>query len=133
MHDHHVLRTIALCGVAVGLLLAACGVSDADLNHDTFPIWFKNDLGQPVVIALCNSDHSDICEHPAFTDPIDDGRLQPENIELHAPEEWAVANSSGNLFKCARLSFAHYPGHSPHVLLSEAAPWADPCPLTKWR
>jgi hypothetical protein len=126
-------RAAFVATAALAVVLSACvAPSKSDLENDTFAVAFENDLGTPIILALCQSDHSDICEHPHYRERIEVGRSLLENIDLTVPEEWAVTKRDGGLLRCVRLSFVHYPGHRPKVRLSDAAMWANPCPKTTW-
>lgn len=115
--------------VVLSLVLAGCA-SDATLNDpDAIAVHFDNDLSQPVVLALCQSDHSAVCEHPFYSDHIPAGASDVENISPGVRTEWAVEDDSGALLRCVILYWEHWSGgDEPHVSLSSAPTWGDPCP-----
>ena len=55
-------------------------VSGCANDPDAFAVSFENDLTQPVVIALCHSDHSAKCEHTFYRDTIAPRRSGAKNI-----------------------------------------------------
>jgi hypothetical protein len=113
------------------LVLAFAGAtlaSGCDANEpDAFGIHFQNDLGRPVVLALCHSDHSAKCEHPYYRDQISPGSTYAENISPDVRTEWAIESPSGALLRCVVLYWRHYPGSEQRVRLSQAPGWAWPC------
>ena len=117
-----VSSTIALAIVAAAILFAG------DVEPDAFAVRFENDLGQPVVLALCHSDQSARCEHPYYADSIGMRSAGLENISPGIRTEWAVLDMHGNLLRCVVLYWKHYPGGTQHVRLSGAPLWAWPCP-----
>ena len=121
-NGHSVIRQYER--VVVGTV--ACGASST--SPDTFAVHFDNDLGQPVVLALCKSDHSAKCEHSGYRDRVAIGQSYPENIEAAVRTEWAVQDVSGRNLHCVVLYWSHYPGIEPHIGLSTTPLWADPCP-----
>lgn len=119
-----VWRPLVAASIAFGV--AGC---DARFDEpDAFTVQFDNDLGIPVRLALCNSDHSEKCEHPAWTDTIATGESHPENIAPGVRTEWAVLDETGTLLRCVLLYWPHYLGHDQRVALSSAPAWSNPCP-----
>jgi hypothetical protein len=110
--------------MAVAITLAGCDPNEPD----AFGVSFQNDLGYPVVLALCHSDHSAICEHPHYRDNIAAGNAYAENISPDVRTEWAIETPGGELLKCVVLYWKHYPGSDQRVRLSDAPSWAWPCP-----
>jgi hypothetical protein len=107
--------------------------AERDANTDVFAVRFQNDLGRAAVLALCKSDHSEKCEHPDYRDGIPEDDVREENVSTDVGTEWAVEDDAGNASRCIVLHFDRYPGRVPIVLLSDAADWANPCPMTRWR
>ncbi len=103
-------------------------VSGCANDPDAFAVSFENDLTQPVVIALCHSDHSAKCEHPHYRDRIGPGESHPENISPDVRTEWAIEDARGRLLRCVVLYWKHYPGSDQRVQISAAPRWAWPCP-----
>ncbi len=116
-----------LVAVVVALAVVACDSRALD-GPDAFGIYFKNDLAQPVVLALCHSDHSAKCEHPSYRSNIPAGRSRGENISLDVRTEWAVETTDGRLLRCILLYWHYWPSHDEDVRLSRAPAWAWPCP-----
>ncbi|PZS26829.1 MAG: hypothetical protein DLM59_17525 [Pseudonocardiales bacterium] len=115
------------------IILASClllAVACRPPEPDAFAVTFHNDLGQPVWLALCTSDHSATCEHPSYRSRIAPGGSVPENIAPDVGTEWAVQDKDGRLISCVLLHWRHYPGHPQELLLSKAPPWSNPCPDT---
>lgn len=110
---------------AVFVVCTGCASTN---DPDAFGIHFTNDLGRPIVLALCNSSHSAKCEHPAYRDPVKAGESYPENIAPDVRTEWAVETPDGRLLRCVNLYWKHYPGHDQTFRLSGASRWANPCP-----
>jgi hypothetical protein len=121
------LARAAVAVVLSGALLMAAGC-EASNDPDAFGVHFQNDLGQPVVLALCRSDHSAKCEHPYYRNRIAPGHTHPENISPDVRTEWAIETPSGKLLRCVVLYWEHYPGSEQLVHLSSAPHWAWPCP-----
>jgi len=115
--------------VVLSVVLSGCA-SDATLHDpDAFGVHFENDLSQPVVLALCQSDHSAVCEDPNYRDGIPAGSSHAENIAPGVRTAWAVEDENGNLLRCVILYWEHWSGGAePHISLSSAPAWADPCP-----
>jgi hypothetical protein len=108
--------------VAVGAtIFAGCG------SRDSFLIRFNNDLAVPVVLALCNSDHSAKCEHPYYRDKIRPGDATEENISPDVSTEWAIETATGRPLRCVLLYWKNWPGHDMQVALSSAPHWGNPC------
>jgi hypothetical protein len=107
------------------VMASGCYVSN---DPDAFPVRFQNDLRQPVVLALCHSDHSAKCEHPHYRYRIEAGRSGAQNIATDVRTEWAIEAPSGQLLRCVVLYWKHYPGETQLVRLSDAPRWAWPCP-----
>jgi hypothetical protein len=120
-----VAKIVASAVGAAALMLTGC-TSDPD----AFAIYFKNDLAQPVVVALCHSDHSAKCEHAYYRDAIAPGASGPENISPDIRTEWAIETPDGQLLRCVVLYWRSWPGHDENVRLSAAPRWASPCPRT---
>ena len=126
--------------IPVGLALVAAVIAAGALIHininfnvdtddpDTWAVHMENDLGQPVVVALCQTDHSRMCTSPSYTDHIKVGGASDYNIGPDAAEEWAIKDKSGQLLRCVRLYWKHYPGGDVRLRLSKAPRWAWPCP-----
>ncbi len=112
---------------ALTMLVASAGCASIN-DPDAFAVRLTNDLGRPVVLALCNSSHSAKCEHPAYRNSVKVGESYPENIAPDVRTEWAVETSDGQLLRCVNLYWKHYPGHDATFRLSAASPWANPCP-----
>jgi hypothetical protein len=89
---------------------------------------FQNDLGQPIVLELCQSDHSTTCDHPYYRDSFPAGFSGEEMISTNYRTEWAVADTHGRLLRCVLLYWRHYNGVTPTIRLSMAPTWASPCP-----
>ena len=88
---------------------------------------FENDLSRPVVLAMCHSDHSAICEHPYDRIRIGPGRAAEEVTLPSLHTEWAVEDTSGHLLKCLILHWTAHPRSTSAVLLSSAPTWKRPC------
>jgi hypothetical protein len=112
--------------VLLTLLLVSCG-SDAS-EPDAFGVRFTNDLGQPVHLALCNSDRSEKCEHPSYSELIPAAGSIEENIAPTVQTEWAVLDDQGRLRRCVLLYWHHAPRDEPTVRLAASPKWANPCP-----
>jgi hypothetical protein len=122
-------KIVALLVGAV--VLASAGCSTRGVNDpDSFAIYFKNDLEQPVVVALCHSDHSAKCEHPYYRDRIAPGADVPENISPDVRTEWAIETLGGRPLRCVVLYWQYWPGHDENVRVSAAPPWDRPCSRT---
>ena len=121
------MRWVGYLALALIVAAAACDLSN---DPDAFAVHFVNDLGQPVVLALCNSHigTSMRCEHPAYRDSVKSGESYPENIAPDVRTEWAVETPDGQLLRCVNLYWKHYPGRSQTFRLSAASPWTKPCP-----
>lgn len=127
-HRRAVLATVIVVVAVVGLgALADAAHWDLD-EPDAFGVHFHNDLGLPVVLALCHSDHSAKCEHPYSRDHITAGSTYVEDVSPDVRNEWAIATPQGTLLKCVVLYWQHYPGSDESVDLSTAPRWAWPCP-----
>jgi hypothetical protein len=114
--------------LALAVLIVSAGCASTN-DPDAFGVRFTNDLGRPVVLALCNSDHSAKCEHPAYRDgPLRVGDWYTENIAPDVRTEWAVETPNGRLLRCVNLYWEHYHGHEERFRLSGASRWANPCP-----
>lgn len=107
--------------------LAACDF-DGSNDPDSFVVRFRNDSGSPVQLALCNSDHSEACQHPRYLDEIAAGGYLDENISPGTRTEWAIETVDGVLSRCVVLFWRHYPGHAMQITLSETPIWSYPCP-----
>jgi hypothetical protein len=123
------VATKLLLAVALFLILAATAGCDPN-EPDTFGVRFENDLAQPVLLALCHSDHSAKCEHPFYRDLIARNEVTEENISPGVQTEWAVESGSGHLVRCVLLYWGHYPGATQRVRLSDAPRWSRPCART---
>jgi hypothetical protein len=110
------------------LLTFALAGRDTSNDPDAFGVNFKNDLGKPVLIELCHSDHSAKCDDPYYKNLANENTSYPENISPDVRTEWAVADTHGRLLRCMVLYWNHAPGHSPTVRLSTAPRWTNPCP-----
>jgi hypothetical protein len=115
-----------MLGVAA-LVVAGCSTRAIN-DPDSFAIYFKNDLGQPIVVALCHSDHSAKCEHAYYRDAVTPGASGSENISPDVRTEWAIETPDGQLLRCVVLYWQYRPGHDENVLVSAAPHWARPCP-----
>ena len=113
---------------AIAIALAAPIFFGGSGEPDAFAVRFENDLGEPVVLALCHSDHSAKCEHPYYADSIGLRSAGQENISTDIRTEWAVLDRHGSLLRCVVLYWKDYPGGTQHVRLSDAPSWAWPCP-----
>jgi hypothetical protein len=113
--------------LALVVIVAAAGC-DSSNDPDAFAVQFVNDLGRPVVLALCNSSNSAKCEHPHYRDSVKIGESYPENIAPDVRTEWAVETPDGQILRCVNLYWKHYPGHDQTFRLSAASAWAKPCP-----
>jgi hypothetical protein len=119
---------VLLLLVAGAAALTTAGCNTKHLNDpDAFGIYFKNDLSQPVFVALCHSDHSAKCEHPYYRDRITPGTSQGENISPDVRTEWAIETPSGRLLRCVVLYWKYWPGHDVNVRVSAVPRWAWPC------
>jgi hypothetical protein len=114
---------------AIALLAVAAGCSMSN-DPDAFAVHFTNDLGRPVVLALCKSAHSAKCEHPDYRNSVKAGESLGENISPDVRTEWAVETPDGQLLRCVNLYWRHYPGSDQTFRLSAAPRWADPCPIS---
>jgi hypothetical protein len=112
--------------VAFAVFVVSTGCASTN-DPDAFGVHFRNDLGRPIVLALCNSSHSTKCEHPAYRDAVKAGESYPENIG-YVRSEWAVETADGRLLRCVNLYWEHYPGRDQTFRLSDASRWANPCP-----
>ncbi len=110
--------------IFIALLASGCYANEPD----SFAVRFENDLTQPVVLALCDSDHSAKCEHPYYRDHIAPGDATAENISPDVRTEWAIETAHGEPLRCVVLYWKHYPGKPQHVRISSAPRWALPCP-----
>ena len=109
-------------------VLTASGCSYAwNSDQDAFAVHFTNDLGVPVVLALCHSDHSSTCEHPYYRRGIDAGGTHAENIATGQRTEWAIDDDRGRLLRCIVLYWKHWPHHDEQVILSNAPIWTRSC------
>ena len=115
--------------LALAVIVAAAGC-DFSNDPDAFAVHFVNDLGRPIVLALCNSHNatSAKCEHPAYRDSVKIGESYGENIGPDVRTEWAVETPEGELLRCVNLYWKHYPGSGQTFRLSAASPWSTPCP-----
>jgi hypothetical protein len=121
--------TAASLLIIVGVLCTGCttkGLTDPD----AFAVYFNNDLPQRVMIALCNSDHSALCEHPFYRYAVAPNVSEPVNIAPDVRTEWAIETPSGRLLRCVLLYWPSWPGHDEMINLSAAPRWANPCPRT---
>ncbi len=117
--------------VICAALMSVAGCSTRGMNDpDSFAIYFKDDLGQPVVVALCHSDHSATCEHAYYRDAIAAGHSGAENISPDVRTEWAIETPGGRLLSCIVLYWRYWPGHDENVQLSAAPRWSWPCSRT---
>src|SRR4051794_22651780 len=82
--------------------LVGCDTQGRD-DPDAFGVRFANDLGVPVVLALCQSDHSAKCDHPHYRDHIKRGHAIEENISPDVRTEWAIESESGRPLRCVVL------------------------------
>lgn len=114
--------------IAVVLVLAAVGCGNIVSDSDALAVRFKNDLGKPVRLALCNSDHSEKCENPAYSDPVPAGGSIEENIAPTVQTEWAVLDDRDRPMRCVVLYWQHDPLDEPVIRLSSSPRWANPCP-----
>ncbi len=119
--------------VALGLLVAAFGwlstLNTRDIDQpDAFPVRFENDTGQPVLLALCNSDHSNECADPPYRDRIAPTVRDEENVAPDVQTEWAVETPNGKPLRCVMLYWRYAPSAEPTVQLGDAPPWQRPCP-----
>lgn len=114
--------------VSAGLLIVLASLSDGSDDPDAFAVRFENDLSEPVVLALCNSDHSAKCDEPYYRDEISAGRSYEVNISTDLRTEWAIETSEGQLLRCVVLYWKHYPGAIETIRVSTAPRWTWPCP-----
>jgi hypothetical protein len=122
------LALVVMCGAAA---LAVAGCDTKHLNDPgAFGVYFQNDPGQTVLVALCHSDRSAKCEHAYYRDRIKPGSVEPENISPDIRTEWAVENPHGRLLRCVVLYWKFWPGHDVNVRLTAAPRWAWPCSRT---
>ena len=107
-------------------LLWGCGLAVDD--PDVFPVRFVNDLPFVATVALCNSDSSRRCEHPAIARTVKPGTSRLVNIAADVSTEWAVIDTRGRLRRCVLLYFEHKPaGSAPVMRMSNAPRWTFPC------
>jgi hypothetical protein len=118
-------RRIAVLTLLLAFAMAGCDTSN---DPDAFGINFQNDLGEPVLIELCHSDHSAKCSDPYYKDLAKPGTSYPENIAPDVRTEWAVTDTQGHLLRCVVLYWKHAPGDPQTVRLSSAPRWTNPCP-----
>ena len=117
------MRTHLAALAVIPFALAACTLGD----RDSFAVRFQNDLGRPVVVALCHSDHSRVCRHAYYRDRIEVGKSTEENIAPDVRTEWALETPSGKLLRCVVLYWKDDPGHTQVVRASDAPRWTWPC------
>jgi hypothetical protein len=96
-------------------------------ESDFFVIRFENDLGRPVVLALCRSASSAKCDHPDYRDGLAIGGATEENVTTDLRAEWAVEDRGSHALRCVVLYRKHTPKHVETVRLSEAPRWSWPC------
>src|SRR4051812_35100369 len=90
-------------------------------------VHIRNDVGRPVILALCRSDHSAVCANPGFRVRIRAGGTTRVVVPSALRTEWAVESLRGTLLRCLILHWHSDPGSTQLVRLSQAPPWADPC------
>ena len=126
------MRALAIgIGLLVGALFVVFVIAESLDPHandpDAFAVRFINNLDRPVLLALCNSDHSAKCENPPYTDQIDPGKNVEENISPDVRTEWAIEALGGKPLRCVVLYWKYWPHHDVQLNISDAAQWADPC------
>ena len=117
-----VLAIAALATSAVAL--TSCTFSN---DPDSFVIEFRNDLDQPVYLALCNSAHSENCDNPHYRKRIAAGASSAQNISPDVRTEWAVESADGEMLRCVVLYWRHYQGHDMKLGLAGTPAWSNPC------
>lgn len=88
---------------------------------------FANDLSRPVVLAMCRSDHSAICEHPYERVRIGAGRATVQVTLAGVHAEWAVEDIAGHPLRCVILHWNGHTNSTSVVRLSTAPSWKRPC------
>jgi hypothetical protein len=123
------LPTRACLLVVLAMLTLACACDERAMSQpDAFPVYFRNDLTQPVVLALCHSDRSAGCADPSYSYTVAPGNTEAENISPDVSTEWAIESNTGKLLRCVVLYWKYQPSHDPAVSVSQAPSWANPCP-----
>ena len=120
-------RRILLVVVTLAAVVGLCQCQPK-LDPDTFGVQFKNDLHQPVRLALCKSDHSEKCDDPSYRERIVAGGALEENVGVDVRTEWAIELEDGELLRCVVLYWPRDPGHDVQISLTSAPSWANPCP-----